>query len=242
MELLHKPYAGLSKMLTTARKHYYWPHMKNDLANLINKCENCQELWPSLPKDNPIETIVKFPMEKLSIDPFEIRGKHFLLAVDRFSSLPWVRPLHSLTMDAITTNLNKIFHEYSYPRSIHSDGGPQFHCEFSIFCYSHGIIHEKASPFNARSNSQAEVNVRILKEIILKMTLATFEEAFSEWKNTERVGKPSPKTFVFWKKPPSAAANIGYEATSYRKPEATSRRSLETTSYKHPRMDARPNW
>ena len=197
MELLHKPHAGLSKTLITARKYYYWPHMRNDLINLINKCENCQNTRPSLPSDVPIKSFANNPMEKLSSDLFETKGKHFLIAVDQFSGLQWLKPLRSLATNNITTELNKIFREYGYPRSIRMDGGPQFQHEFTEFCNKYGIFHEKSSPYNPQSNGQAEVNVRILKNLILKTTPPTFKEAFSEWKNTEQVGRPSPNTLFF---------------------------------------------
>ena len=117
--------------------------MKNDLSNMINKCEECQALLPSLPNDHPIKTMAKEPMEKLSIDLFETKGKHYMLTIDHYSGMPWLKQLRLLSTNAVTSELDKIFKTFRYPRSICSDGGPQFRREFDSFCNLHGIIHEK---------------------------------------------------------------------------------------------------
>ena len=90
MDILHKPHTGLTKSLAMACKHYFWPKMKNDLSNMIDKCENCHVLCPSLPHNTIIKTMANSPMEKLSMDLFEIQGKHYLIAVNRYSGLPWL--------------------------------------------------------------------------------------------------------------------------------------------------------
>ena len=197
IQLLHKPHAGISKTLATAKKYYYWPKMRYDLTNAIDKCEECQIHRPKQNNDIPIETKASEPMEKLSLDLFEIKGKHFLIVVDRFSGLPWIKPITSLATNSITKRLNSICREFGYPRSVRTDGGPQFRGEFKSFCNKYGIIHEVSSPYNHPSNGQAEVNIRMARQLIMKTSASEFEEAFSEWKNTERNDKPSPNKLFF---------------------------------------------
>ena len=63
LHLLHIPHCGISKTLATACQYYHWPSLKNDVTNMINACEKCQNLCPSLPDDNEITTIDVKPME-----------------------------------------------------------------------------------------------------------------------------------------------------------------------------------
>ena len=73
-----------------------------------------------------------------------------------------------------------------YPHNIRPDGGPQFRHKFGQFCKRYGIQHEVASPYHPQTNGQAEVNIWIVKQLMAK---TTFNEAFSEFKNTERSTK-----------------------------------------------------
>ena len=46
-ELHKKPYSGhpgYQKMITKLRKNYYWPNMKNDAANYLVRCIECQQI------------------------------------------------------------------------------------------------------------------------------------------------------------------------------------------------------
>ena len=44
---LHGGHCGYSKTLQTARSLYFWPSMKYDIKNMIDRCEPCQQLRPS---------------------------------------------------------------------------------------------------------------------------------------------------------------------------------------------------
>jgi hypothetical protein len=48
MDKLHKrPYIGHSgyqKMITATRKQFYWPGLKNDIADYLAKCLECQKV------------------------------------------------------------------------------------------------------------------------------------------------------------------------------------------------------
>ena len=47
MHQLHKGHFGFRRMLETARELYYWPAMKYDMKEMIDKCEECQKMIPS---------------------------------------------------------------------------------------------------------------------------------------------------------------------------------------------------
>ena len=103
IQLLHKSHCEITKTLALARKFYFWPSLKNDISNAINSCEQCQYLRPSLPTNIEVNTTARKPMEKVSVDLFEIKNKHYILLVDRFSGLPWFKTLQNLS----TKNYNQ---------------------------------------------------------------------------------------------------------------------------------------
>ena len=75
--------------------------------------------------------------------------------------------------------------------------GPQFKSKFEDFCKRYGVKHEVSLPYNLHSNGLVEVNVRIFKNLILKTNPTTFDEAFSESKNTDRPNKLAPNALFF---------------------------------------------
>ena len=72
LELLHRPHPGIVRMYKTARIHYYWPGLKNDVTNLVQNCSACQVHRPCLPVDTFVTTSAKSPMEQTSADLFQI--------------------------------------------------------------------------------------------------------------------------------------------------------------------------
>ena len=79
--------------------------LQNDVANLINACESCQSLQPSLPNDNEIKSSATYPMEKVAIDLFQHKNIHYLMMVDRYSGYLWIYHLRCLLRKQSLTNL-----------------------------------------------------------------------------------------------------------------------------------------
>ena len=207
-------------MLATARKYYFWPKMKYNVAAVVEKCEECQVYQPTQPNDKPIVMTASSPMEKLSIDIFEFKGKHHLIVVDRYSGLLWIRTLRSLATSSITDKLDEIFKEFRYLQSVRTDRGPQFRREFKQFCDRSSIRHEPSSRYHPQSNGQAKVNVWIIKHLMAKTTPLTFNEAFSKFKNTECTQKPAPQYHVLWTNPPPPATYAGFQTANNRRPRS----------------------
>ena len=193
LHLLHAPHCGITKTMAMAWNHYFWPTLKNDMMNLINSCEDCQQFQPSLKNDTEINTIASQPMEKVSVDLFKIAGKHYVLTIDQFSGYPWMKRLQCLSSNHVTKYLLSIFQTFGYPRAIQTDGGPQFWGEFGNFCCDLGIIHEWSSP----SNGQAEVTIRSIKHLMAKCNASNFDSAFAPWKNTHHSNSPLPNNLFF---------------------------------------------
>ena len=146
LDLLHLSHSGICKTRERAKQLYFWPGISNDIKNMIESCDQCQLVRPSLPKDKLVETKASSPMEALSADLFQAVGKQYLVMVDRYSGFPWVSELRRLDTNAVTSIMINWFQDWGLPRRIRTDGGPQFRLEFEQFCNSMGIIHELSSP------------------------------------------------------------------------------------------------
>ena len=184
---LHLPHAGVTRTRQAALNSYYWPGMCSDIKNLVDSCEKCQEIRPSLPYEPIVPTTASHPMEQVGVDLFQVGNKHYLVMIDRFSGFPFVKQLQSLTSTAIINKIKGIFLEHGYAKKVRSDQGPQFRAEFGQFCKEHGIIHETSSPYNPRSNGLAEAAVKNCKYLMLKChSFEAFQEALLEFRNTPR--------------------------------------------------------
>ena len=77
LDRLHGAHPGITRMYYTARKHYFWPGLKNDVTNVVNQCTDCQGLQASQPVDVQIPTVASAPMEQTSADLFQLGTSHF---------------------------------------------------------------------------------------------------------------------------------------------------------------------
>ena len=72
-------------------------------------------------------------------------------------------------------HLKQIFLEYGIPKTIVTDGGPQFNTEFQYFTRSWHFQHIKSSPHHLQSNGLAKRFVQTVKTTLIK-TMATKED------------------------------------------------------------------
>merc|ERR1712001_773538 len=85
LKSLHIQHTGVVKTQKNANQLYYWPGMKNDIAQL-----------PSRPKEPCIQTTAERPFEAMSADLGMLNGTSYLIAVDRYSGWPLVSQLRKL--------------------------------------------------------------------------------------------------------------------------------------------------
>ena len=117
----------------------------------------------------------------------------------RYSGYAWLTPLTNAHMARITAELSKIFTSFGWPKSIRTDGGPQFRQEFTNFCKLNSIQHELASAHNPESNGLAEAAVKSLKAIVTRSHTekASLEDAIAAWRNMARAYGISPSQLFF---------------------------------------------
>jgi hypothetical protein len=82
LKQLHIPHAGINTR-ALAKKHFFWPGMSTDIAGMISHCDRCQFLRASQaaePLQNQPQPVE--PMQSVSMDLYEVKGRHFLVMVD----------------------------------------------------------------------------------------------------------------------------------------------------------------
>ena len=125
-----------------------------------------------------------------------------MICVDRWSSFPLYKQLQTLSTQAIINILESWFNVLGWPSSIRSDGGPQFCGPFRAWCEKNNITHELSSPYNPKSNGQAESAVRNVKFLLSKCieTHQKVDEALYEWRNLVKSDGYSPAQLFFGRK------------------------------------------
>jgi hypothetical protein len=94
---------------------------------MINNCDKCQFLRalqaaePLQCQPQPVE-----PMQSVSMDLYEVKGRHFLVMVDRYSYFCWTALLHTQKSSTVIKIIDTWFHGVGFPQYIFSDSGPQF--------------------------------------------------------------------------------------------------------------------
>ena len=86
LEALHEPHAGIVRTKKLARYLYFWPGMNADIKAIVENCNECQVLRPSLAAE-PLQphAPADHPMSDIALDLFEYHGTHYLVMVDRYS-------------------------------------------------------------------------------------------------------------------------------------------------------------
>ena len=170
---------------------------------MIDNCAACQKTRPSqqptpMTAKKPSES-QGAPLEHVGTDLFEYAGKHYLVVVDRFSGYPLVKQLHKTDTGAVIRKMTEWFNLLGWPRSMRSDGGPQYRAELDAFCIRNNITHELSSACNPQSNGLAEAAVKNVKQLLEKCSLEgeCFESALYSWRNVPRGEGGSPVELLF---------------------------------------------
>ncbi|XP_060074979.1 uncharacterized protein K02A2.6-like [Ylistrum balloti] len=171
---LHKSHAGFDSMMRRAKGTVYWPSMKSEIKQMAETCEACQEMAPRS---------VKPPLKQ-----------HY------DGDSPWSK----VTSTGVVNILKKQFAHFGIPKTIVSDGGPQFTSkEFQLFTDLWGISHVTSSPQHQRANGKAESTVKVIKHIMLKCERNKEDqcEALMEQRNVPRQDTGlSPSEMLFGRK------------------------------------------
>jgi transposase InsO family protein len=174
--------------------------MRNDIAQAVSGCDQCQTVCQAKPVETPfLDRSASRPLEAVLVDLCKSKGRHFLVAVDRFSGYPWVARLTSKTTGAVIAIMEKWFCEFGWPQRLGSDGGPQFRHEFEEWCAVNHITFKLSSARNPASNGLAEAAVKRVKHLLEKVDgPSSLSRALLALRNTPMSnGRASPAQALF---------------------------------------------
>ena len=201
LKLLHQGHCGFTKTYGLANQLYHWAGMRNDISQMIDNCVSCQSMRPSqqaspmVPK-KPSD-IQGAPLEHVRTDIFQFAGKHYLVVVDRFSGYPLVKQLHKTDTGAVIRKMTESFILLGWPRTMRSDGGPQYRTVLDLFCSRNNIKHMLSSAYNPRSNGLDEAAVNQVKLLLEKMRVASALSLHSIAGETCRGGMETAQSSCF---------------------------------------------
>ena len=187
---LHSAHLGYNSMLRRARGLVFWPGLTQDIKQMVDNCEPCQELRarspkePLIPQDDGLG-----PWDKVASDIFEISGRQYLVTIDCYSNYIEVDYLSRITSAQVITVLKKHFARYGIPRILLTDAGAQLtSSDFRKFTKEWGIIHIESSPGHHSANGRAEAAVKVAKQLMIKAQRTKTDPyiALLELRNTPR--------------------------------------------------------
>ena len=208
LQELHDSHQGIERTKARACQTVYWPSINNDITNTVRSCADCQRELPSLPRE-PLMSHAEpsRPFEVISMDLGTYANQQFLIAVDHFSSWPWVFQLGASAITRqITASLCDIFCASGAPDIIYTDQGTQFMSkECQDFFKRWGVRHVTSSPHFPQSNGRAEAAVKSMKKIIRRtwdaqqrrLNKEAWTRALVQYRNTPGVTGLSPAQRLF---------------------------------------------
>ena len=122
----------------------------------------------------------------------------------------WCDCLTSTSTEKVTQCLVKWFQDFGFPKSIRTDGGPQFRGPFDQWCEDNSIIHELSSAYNPQSNGHAENGVKTAKHLLAKVdaNMRQFYSHLFSWRNTPRADGFAPADLFFGRRLRSTLPSI----------------------------------
>ena len=134
---LHEGHQGIKRSQNRARLTLYWPSIDQDIHDMIDNCQHCQDHLPSNPQE-PIQFA-------------QYGGNQFLITVDCFTDWPDVVFMgKDTTARALFEKARTLFCSTAAPDVFWSDQGPQFMTDkFQKFLKDWGVIH-KTCPLDTR--------------------------------------------------------------------------------------------
>lgn len=167
---LHSAHLGKDSMLRRAREIIYWPGMKQEIIQLAQSCDICQDMA----RRNQKEPLIQHekgdrPWQKIAADLFSIQGRNYMVTVDYLTNFFEIDYLPTLSTGTIIMKLKAHLARYGIPEVLISDNAQFSSAEFSRFTNEWGINHFTSSPGYKRSNGKAESAVKIAKTLMKKV-------------------------------------------------------------------------
>ena len=185
---LHASHSGIETTRRRAREICYWPNMNAQITDLIKKCEACNALQPSQPREELHQhEVPEYPWLKVGMDIFECEGRQYLIMSDYTSNWFEICDMPRITASAVINECRKQFARHGVPLKVMADSGTQFTSfQFREFAKKWNFEIEVSSPYHHQSNGKAENAVKTAKQILHKCAIDGSDPllAILEWRNS----------------------------------------------------------
>ena len=174
---------GINRMHAQLKQNgYQWPGMKTDIANLVNRCEECQLIKinrqrnkiPLLITDTSTEPFQKISLDFIGPLPLTIYGNQYALTIqDDLTKFLLVKSSPTMDTATVAKKLIKIFSLFGISSAIRTNQGSAF-CSNLIkeLTSTLGIKKIECSPYHPESNGGLERAHSSFKET-LKFQITT---------------------------------------------------------------------
>ncbi|XP_055542864.1 uncharacterized protein K02A2.6-like [Wyeomyia smithii] len=128
LQQLHIGHPGVEGMRSIARQYVYWSHIDEDIAKLVQTCNECASV-AKIDRRTILESwpVPKKPWQRVHLDyagPMD--GWFYLILVYSFSEWPEVIRTRKITTLATVGILRGIFARFEAPETLVTDSGTQF--------------------------------------------------------------------------------------------------------------------
>lgn len=157
---------------------YYWPTMRRDAVQYVQRCKSCQLHGSLIHQSGEEMSIITapYPFAQWGIDivgPFPLAPgsrKFLIVAIDYFSKWVEAEALRNITDTEVMKFVwENICCRYGVPKDLISDNGTQFNSKrIRAWCTSMKIRQRFTSVAHPQANGQVEVTNRVIVEGIKK--------------------------------------------------------------------------
>ncbi|GJP49230.1 hypothetical protein CLOM_g8470, partial [Closterium sp. NIES-68] len=188
-DILYAGHFGSNKTLTGIAKHYYWPHMADDVHKFVTSCTTFQRMKSSKQKKvgllQPLP-VPEQPWPVVSLDfitglPATTSGHDAILVViDKFSKMGHFIRTHTTARTEETAQLfvRYIISQHGIPTKLISDRDPKFTSKFWKELMSRlGTKFAMSSAYHPQTDGQTER----LNQIVEQLIREACKDEISKW-------------------------------------------------------------
>ncbi|GJP72182.1 hypothetical protein CLOP_g2934 [Closterium sp. NIES-67] len=188
-DVLYAGHFGSNKTLTGIAKHYYWPHLADDVQKFVTSCDTCQRMKSSKQKKagllQPLP-VPEQPWQVVSLDfitglpPTTSGHDAILVVIDKFSKMGHFIPTHTTARTEETAQLfvRYIISQHGIPTTLISDRDPKFTSKFWKELMSLlGTKLAMSSAYHPQTDGQTER----LNQIVEQLLRAACKDEISKW-------------------------------------------------------------